>query len=166
MFKKVSVNDLNQNVFTEYEKNWMIVTAKKPDGSVNGMTVSWGALGRFWEKHTATIYIRQSRYTKEFIDSQDYFTISMFDGHKKELGIYGSKTGRSCDKLAESGMHLVELDGQPAYAESKCVFVCKKLYQDVFKLEDMTPEQQAEFYADGDRHTMYIAEITACYVNE
>ena len=166
MFKKVSVNDLKQNVFSEYENNWMIVTAMKPDGSVNGMTVSWGALGRFWEKPVATIYIRQSRYTKEFIDSQDYFTISMFDGHKQELGIYGSKSGRNCDKLAASGMHPVMLDGQPAYEESKCVFVCKKLYQDDFKLEDLTAEQRAQFYADSDYHTMYIAEITACYVNE
>ena len=166
MFHKVDVKELKQNVFNEYENNWMIVSAKNPEGKVNGMTVSWGALGRFWEKPTVTIYIRQSRYTKEFIDSQDFFTVSMFDGHKKELGIYGSKSGRDCDKLAESGLHLTELDGQPAYEESKCVFVCKKLYQDDFKLEDLTDEQRKTFYADNDYHTMYIAEITACYVND
>ena len=166
MFHKIDVKELKQNVFNEYENNWMIISAKDPEGKINGMTVSWGTLGRFWEKDTVTAYIRQSRYTKKFIDSQDYFTISMFDGHKKELGIYGSKSGRDCDKLAESGMHLVELDGQPAYEESKCVFICKKLYQDDIKLDDITDEQRKAYYADGDFHTMYIGEITACYINE
>lgn len=166
MFRKVNVNDLEQNIFNEYENNWMIVSAKDPAGKINGMTVSWGALGRFWEKPAATIYIRQSRFTREFIDSQEYFTISMFEGHKKELGLYGSKSGRNCDKLAESGMHLAELDGQPAYEESKCVLICRKMYQDDIRLEDLTDKQRADFYPDNDYHTMYIAEITACYVNE
>lgn len=166
MFRKVNVNDLQQNVFNEYENNWMIVSAKSPDGRINGMTVSWGALGRFWEKPAATLYLRQSRYTKELVDSQDYLTISLFDGHKKELGIYGSKSGRDCDKLKESGLTLTELEGQPAYEESKCVFVCKKMYQHDFELNSIPAKALADFYPDNDYHTMYIVEIIACYVNE
>ena len=41
MFKKVTVYDLPYNVFQEINKNWMLISAKKPDGKVNTMTASW-----------------------------------------------------------------------------------------------------------------------------
>jgi flavin reductase (DIM6/NTAB) family NADH-FMN oxidoreductase RutF len=165
MFKKISVYDLNQNVFEEIGKNWMLISAKNPEGKVNTMTASWGAMGVLWGKETVTVYIRQSRYTKGFVDAQDYFTLSLFDGHKKELGVLGSKSGRDGDKIAEVGFHTVMVDGQPSFEESKCVLVCRKMYQDDIKLEDMPKEEVEKWYGDGDCHTMYIGEIVGCYVN-
>ena len=32
------------------------------------MTVSWGGLGVLWGKNVVNIFIRDSRYTKEFLD--------------------------------------------------------------------------------------------------
>ena len=153
MFHKIDVKELKQNVFNEYENNWMIISAKDPEGKINGMTVSWGALGRFWEKDTVTAYIRQSRYTKEFIDSQDYFTISMFDGHKKELGIYGSKSGRDCDKLAESGMHLVET----ASRLTKRVSAYSYAKNSIRMISNLTILQTSR-----ERHTMPTVTSTQC----
>ena len=103
MFIKKDVHELQQNVFTEIGKNWMLISAKNPEGKVNTMTASWGAMGVLWGKETVTAYIRQSRYTKEFVDAQEYFTISLFDGYKKELGVLGSVSGRDKDKIAEVG---------------------------------------------------------------
>lgn len=166
MFRKVSVYDLKWNVFEEINHHWMLISAKKPDGSVNTMTASWGALGILWGTETATCYIRQSRFTKEFVDSQEYFTLSLFDGRKKELGVLGAKSGRDGDKIAEVGFSVVEVDGQPTFAESKCVLICRKLYRDDIRLEDMSPAVRERHYADGDFHTMYIGEIESCWVNE
>lgn len=166
MFKKIDVYELSQNVFTEINKNWMLLTAKNPEGKVNTMTVSWGAMGIMWGKEAVTAYVRQTRYTKEFIDSQDYFTISLFDGYKKELGILGSKSGRDGDKIAMAGFNLTEVENQPTFEESKCVFVCKKMYNADMKLEDMSEELKEKWYGDGNYHTMYIGEIVACYINE
>ena len=164
--KKVSVYDLKQNVFSEIGKNWTLITAKKADGTVNTMTASWGAMGLLWGKETITVYIRQSRYTKEFVDAGEYFTVSLYDGYKKELGLLGSKSGRDTDKIKEAGFTLTEVEGQPTFAESKCTFVCRKMYQDDIPMDAMSRDVQDKWYADGDYHTMYIAEITACYVNE
>lgn len=166
MFEKISTENLSQNVFNEIGQNWMLISAKKPDGSINTMTASWGAMGVLWGCEAVTVYIRQSRFTKEFVDAGDYFTVSLFDGYKKELGILGSKSGRDGDKIAEVGFHPVLLDGQPGFEESKCVFVCRKMYSDDIKLDDMPDDVKKQFYSDGDYHTMYIGKIAGCYVNK
>lgn len=165
MFKKTSVYDLPFNVFEEINKNWMLITAKNPDGKVNTMTASWGMMGEIWGKEAVTVYIRQSRYTKEFVDSQEYFTLSLFDGYKKELGILGSKSGRDGDKISEVGFSIEEVDNQPTFSQCKAVLVCKKMYQDDIAIKDMKEDIVKAMYQDGDQHTMYIAEIVGCYVN-
>lgn len=165
MFKKTSVYDLPFNVFEEINKNWMLITAKNPDGKVNTMTASWGMMGEIWGKEAVTVYIRQSRYTKEFVDSQEYFTLSLFDGYKKELGVLGSKSGRDGDKISEVGFAIEEVDNQPTFSQCKAVLVCKKMYQDDIAIKDMKEDIVKAMYQDGDQHTMYIAEIVGCYVN-
>lgn len=165
MFKKTSVYDLPFNVFEEINKNWMLITAKNPDGKVNTMTASWGMMGEIWGKEAVTVYIRQSRYTKEFVDSQEYFTLSLFDGYKKELGVLGSKSGRDGDKISEVGFTIEEVDNQPTFSQCKAVLVCKKMYQDDIAIKDMKEDITKAMYQDGDQHTMYIAEIVGCYVN-
>lgn len=165
MFKKTSVYDLPFNVFEEINKNWMLITAKNPDGKVNTMTASWGMMGEIWGKEAVTVYIRQSRYTKEFVDSQEYFTLSLFDGYKEELGVLGSKSGRDGDKISEVGFSIEEVDNQPTFSQCKAVLVCKKMYQDDIAIKDMKEDIVKAMYQDGDQHTMYIAEIVGCYVN-
>lgn len=166
MFRKTTVYDLPYNVFQEINKNWMLISAKNPGGKVNTMTASWGMMGEIWGKEAVTVYIRQTRYTKEFVDSQDYFTISLFDGYKPELGVLGTKSGRDGDKIGEVNFTVEDIDGQPGFSESKCLLICKKMYQDDIRLQDMQKEVCERFYGDGDWHTMYIGEIVACYVNE
>ena len=165
MFKKTSVYDLSYNVFEEINKNWMLISAKNPEGKVNTMTASWGMMGEIWGKEAVTVYIRQSRYTKEFVDSQEYFTLSLFDGYKKELGVLGSKSGRDGDKISEVGFTIEEVDNQPTFSQCKAVLVCKKMYQDDIAIKDMKEDIVKAMYQDGDQHTMYIAEIVGCYVN-
>lgn len=165
MFRKTDVYSLDFNVFQEINKNWLLVSAAKADGKVNTMTASWGAMGILWNMETVTVYIRQSRFTKEFVDESEYFTVSMFDGHKKELSLLGTKSGRDGDKIAEAGFHTVMLDGQPAFEESKCILICRKVYKDDIRMEDMPEDVREKFYSDGDFHTMYIGQIVGCYVN-
>ena len=55
MFKKTDIHDLEQNVFQEIGKNWMLISAKNPEGKVNTMTASWGAMGMLWGKDTITV---------------------------------------------------------------------------------------------------------------
>lgn len=160
----MNVRDIEKNVFRMISDEWMLLTAKK-DGKVNTMTVSWGGFGVLWGKDVATLYIRPQRYTKEFIDAGEMFTLSFFGGeHMKELGYLGKVSGRDEDKIKAVDFHVEMVEEQPAFAESKMVFICKKLYEDTIKPELFKEAWIDEkWYPDKDYHTMYIAEITAAY---
>ena len=164
IFQKTEVKDITKNPFQMIGDEWMLVTAQK-EGVVNTMTASWGGVGVLWGKNVATIYIRPQRYTKEFIDAGEMFTLSFFGGgYKKEMGHIGSVSGRDEDKIKTVGFHVETVEGQPAFAESSLVFVCKKLYEDSIKPELFKEAWLDEkWYPDKDYHVMYIAEIVAAY---
>lgn len=164
MFNKVDINDLQFNPFDEISNHWVLISAKKDD-VVNTMTASWGQLGHLWGKNIVSVYIRPQRYTKEFVDAGDYFTVTLFDGYKKELGVLGSKSGRDGDKIQEVGFNIEMVDNQPTFKEGKMVFVCKKIYSDYIKPENFIDDCLDErWYPNKDYHEMYIGEIVGIYV--
>ena len=69
---------LSLNPFTLIGKDWALLTAGDETG-FNPMTVSWGNMGVMWNKNIVTVYVRPQRYTKEFIDRSDKFTLSFFE---------------------------------------------------------------------------------------
>ena len=60
----------------DLKNKWMLVTAAKSDGSVNTMTANWGGLGIMWNKEVAYVVIRPQRFTKEFVDAGEFFTLT------------------------------------------------------------------------------------------
>ena len=115
-YKKITTEDLSLNPFKRIAKDWMLITAEK-DGKANTMTAGWGGLGVMWGKDVAFIVIRESRFTKEFVDGSEYFSLTFFDeGYKKELGYLGSVSGRDEDKIAKSGLTLAP-DDAPYFKE-------------------------------------------------
>ena len=73
-----------------------------------------GRVGVMWGKPSATCYIRQSRYTKTFVDDSEFFTLTVLkDGCRDALNLLGSKSGRDMDKMHESGLTPVMVEGQP-----------------------------------------------------
>lgn len=51
------------------------------------MTISWGNIGFQWRKPVFIALVRESRYTKEFIDKSNEFTVTIpfGDSMKEEL---------------------------------------------------------------------------------
>ena len=79
-----------------------------------------------WGKKVAMVYIRPQRYTKEFVDRNDRFTISFYkEEYRKALSICGSKSGRDCEKEKEAGLTPYYVDGTTAFEEAELIFVCK-----------------------------------------
>ena len=105
----VAPEDFDQSVFRLIGKEWMLVTAKNQEGKVNTMTASWGGLGVMWGKNVAVTVLRPQRYTKEFIDQSESFTLSFYDDtFKKDLSYLGSVSGRDEDKIAKTMMGIIE----------------------------------------------------------
>ena len=161
-FKELPLGEVSLNLFTKLDKEWGLVAAGNADAS-NAMTVSWGGMGTIWNKPVVTIYIRPQRYTKQFVDANDHFTLSFFDSqYKQALSVLGTKSGRDGDKIAEVGFSPVQLDGTTTYEQADLVFVCRKLYADTIKPEcfvDASVDEQN--YPQRDHHTLYIRRSRA-----
>ena len=54
----------------------VLLTTKK-DGKVNTMTISWGGMAIEWGKPLFITYVRESRFTKEFLDATGEFTVNL-----------------------------------------------------------------------------------------
>lgn len=160
-FKETDPFAVEKNPFEMIGKSWMLITAKKDD-KVNTMTASWGGLGVMWNRNVAYIVIRPQRYTKEFIDAQDNFSITSFDeSFKKQLRYLGSVSGRDEDKIAKSGLTLNFIDNIPYFEEANLVITCRKLFSQPFMPENFHNKLLIqECYPNKDYHTLYIGEIT------
>ncbi|HPF86844.1 MAG TPA: flavin reductase [Candidatus Limiplasma sp.] len=165
-YRKVEIEPYAIKPFEAIGEKWTLITAQK-DGKVNTMTASWGGIGVLWSRNVVTVYIRPQRYTREFLDASDSFTVTLFDGYKKELSVLGSKSGRDGDKIAEVGFHVEQVDGQPTFREGKTAIVCRKLYRGRIRPEDfIAAEIVGSCYPKNDFHYVYIGEITGIYENE
>ena len=149
------------DIFTKFDKQWALLTAGNKD-SFNTMTVSWGGLGTLWSRPVATVYVRTSRYTHEFMDREDYFTISFFpEQYKKELGVLGSKSGRDMDKMNASGLTPKAVENSMTFEEAEATLICKKLFMQNLDPANMTAEIRDTFYSKDAAHDMCIGEVVA-----
>ena len=124
MFHEVDPNSLQENVFSLIGRDWMLITAGTAE-RCNTMTASWGGLGVLWGGPAATIYVRPQRYTKEFLDREEYFTLSFFgQEHRQALSLCGSKSGREVDKVKECGFTVQTARcGAPYFEQARLVLV-------------------------------------------
>lgn len=159
MFTKILAEEINQNMFELIGREWMLISAGTPE-KFNTMTASWGGIGVLFQKHIAWCVIRPVRYTYEFVEENDCFSLSFFGSeHKKSLSYCGSVSGRDEDKIAGSGLTPAFEEGVPYFEEAKMVLICRKLY-----FQDMIPENvpgavQEQWYPNEDFHRFYFAEI-------
>jgi hypothetical protein len=162
-FQKIAPQDFSAKPIAMIAKDWILLNAAKPDGSTNCMTVSWGGIGEIWGKPVAFLFIRPQRYTHEFTEAGNVFTLSWFaESMREKLAFCGAKSGRNVDKVKECGLTpLDDGDGAQYFAEATRVMKLKKLYSDAICPEGTADAELFEFhYPAKDYHTVYICEIT------
>ena len=166
MQKEINVRELKDNFVKMISNDWALLTAGTKD-NFNTMTVSWGGIGELWGKDVCFVFVRPQRYTYEFMEKNDYFSLSFFGGeYKKELGICGSKSGRDIDKMAETGFLPVDFENAVGYEQAKVNVVLKKIaYQDM-KPDGFIDESIMNNYANNDFHRVYVGEIVKVVVEE
>lgn len=159
-FQPYPIDLIEINPFTKIGKEWALVTAGDKE-KVNTMTVSWGGVGVIWGKNVVYIFIRESRYTKEFIDKNEFFSLAFLgEAYREALSYCGAHSGRDGDKFKEANLTPAFKHSIPYPDEANLVLLCKKmaavpLTEDTF----LDPQIKAKFYGDNDMHTMYVGEI-------
>ena len=163
--RTVDLKELSPEIFRVFGTQNALLTAGNREGC-NTMTIGWCGLGRIWNLPACTVYVRPERYTYGFMEDQEYFTVSvpLLAAHDR-IKVFGTKSGRDTDKLAESGMTLAFTEsGVPYVAESEWVLVCRKLYVQEMKGECLTDKGPEKFYQGEGWHKMYIGEVVEAYV--
>ena len=160
VFQPYPIDSIELNPFTKIGKEWALVTAGDKN-KFNTMTVSWGGLGVLWGKNVVYIFIRDSRYTKEFLDNGDLFSLSFLsEDYRESLSYCGANSGRDVNKFANAALTPAFRHNIPYPDEANFVILCKKMA--AVPIDETTftdPSISKKWYADKDMHTMYVGEI-------
>lgn len=163
-YVKVEPKELMENAFRLIGVDWMLITAGNP-GSFNTMTASWGGLGVLWNKNVCFIFIRPQRFTYEFMERSEFFTLSFFEEkYRKALQFCGAHSGRDTDKVAKTGITPRSGEhGSVFFDEARVVMECRKIYFQDIQPENFLSPEIAPNYQSGDYHRMYIGEMLGCW---
>ena len=158
MLHEISLNDLNENACGLFS-SWALAAAGE-EGHWNAMTIGWGGMGVLWNKNVVTVYIRPQRYTREFMDASDKFTVNFFPPEYKDALIYfGRNSGRDTDKAAATGLEADFDSGCPVIRQARLVLECRKIYRDVLKPECFIDKGIDLEYPEKDYHIVFAGEI-------
>lgn len=135
----------------------------------NTMTIGWCQAGRLWGLRTCTVYVRPERYTYQFMEEQEYFTVSVLPKDRKDaMALCGTKSGRDMDKIKECGLTVrTGAGGAPFFEEAELVLVCRTLYVQDLEPACVLPAGEEKvlpsYGAKGGWHRAYTGEIVEAY---
>lgn len=161
----VDFQSMTPEVFRVFETQNALLTAGDRE-TCNTMTIGWCQLGRVWNLPVCTVYVRPERYTYEFMESYDYFTVSVLPQEaKKIMALCGTKSGRDVDKVRECGLTLCYGAGDaPFFDEAEWVLVCKKAYVQALDAACVLDARiHGSYGAKGNWHRAYIGVVVEAY---
>jgi flavin reductase (DIM6/NTAB) family NADH-FMN oxidoreductase RutF len=159
--KNIDVNDFLARPVDIWLNKWFLLTAGDFQNH-NTMTVAWGSIGGMWSKPFVQVVVRPHRYTYKYMEEYQTFTLCAFsEKFQKKLSLLGSKSGRDGDKIAESGLTLIQSESveAPSFAEAELIIECRKIYWQDMEPENFLQEEINDKYPQKDYHRIYFGEI-------
>ncbi len=149
----------------------LLLTAWKDEtkSQANAMTIGWGMIGEIWSRPIWQVLVRPSRYTHQLIEKEGWFAVNVLGTEYNDaLKLCGTVSGRDRDKIAETGLTIVEGDGYgtPVIAESIIHYECHIVHANDFMPEAMVPDIREGSYPSGDYHSVYWGQIMDAQVDE
>ena len=164
--KEIKLFELSQNIVEMIAHQWMLITAGD-EKKVNTMTASWGMMGYVWNKPVVNVYVRPQRYTYQFMESQEGFSLCFFDEELKDVLKYcGSHSGKDEDKIAHCQLSTAYQDGIPYFKEASTVILCRKIAVSDLKSEQFLDEEIEKNYPNKDYHRVYTGEVMKVMVKK
>ena len=148
-----------------WSKQWLLLTSgdyKSKD--YNTMTVGWGSIGTMWNKPFIQVVVRPTRFTYEFMEKYDTFTLTAFpEKYKDQLKYLGTVSGRTEDKILKSGFTIIpsEKTDAPGFKEAELIIECKKIYWADMRPENFIDGKIEASYPEKDYHRIYFGETLA-----
>jgi flavin reductase (DIM6/NTAB) family NADH-FMN oxidoreductase RutF len=163
VFQPITTAQYQESFYKAIGQNWALLTSGTKD-KANTMTVSWGGVGVLWNKDVVFVFVRNSRYTKELLDSSGVFSLSFLDheAYSREYKYLGAASGRNEDKIAAARLHVAAKLGVPYIDEAATVILCTSLFKQELTTDAahfLAPGLDEKFYADKDYHNLYVGEV-------
>ena len=168
--EKITITDHGTEMLDALRQGVYLTT--RSGDKINTMVIGWGTVGIIWGKPVFICYVRESRYTRELLDSSPEFTVNMPTGpyDRSIFELCGSRSGRDMDKIAAAGLTPVEGStvSVPALAEFPMTLECRVLYRQAQDLGLIPESIRDACYPDNgagaDGHIAYIGEIVDSYI--
>lgn len=166
--KKVDFNRYLKDAVEQLPKGAFLCS--KDGDKDNVMSIGWGAFGSMWGRPIVIVCVRPSRYSHEIIDKTSEFTLSIpFNQSQKDnINFCGSYSGRDKDKFEEPS--IIKGKGQvldiPIIENCQLFYECRVLTKQRLTEEIADPKIKELYYAHGNYHDIYYAEILDCYILE
>ena len=168
--RKVEVTEVAGTITRALQNGGVYLNSRVAD-KINSMVIGWGQIGRIWNRQAFVSYVRVRRYTRELLDKNPEFTVSVpVNGQdRKAFEICGTKSGRDMDKIREAGLTAVpaEIVSVPAIREFPLTLECRVMYRQQQVAADLPEDIRAQFYSDEtEDHVVYYGEIVSAYILE
>ena len=166
IYKTVDPRSIKDNLIKCLAEEWALITAGGSD-NYNMMTASWGFFGEMWGSDSIAMVVRPQRYTMDFIENNDYFTVSFYGDKKDVHKICGSKSGREVNKTKETGLTPVANEKYVYFKEARMVLIVKKQFVQQIS-EDAFIDKTIidKWYPEKDYHNMIIGKIEKVLIAE
>lgn len=163
--QSIPIEEFTVKSYGLFEKQWLLLTSGDyHQQRYNAMTISWGGLGVMWGKPFTQVVVRPGRYTFEFMEQYDSFTLCAFPrGYRKALTLLGTKSGRDGDKITEAGLTPCAASAvkAPGYTEADLIIECRKIYWQDLDPSHFLAAEIHDNYTEKDYHRVYYGEIVA-----
>lgn len=163
----IAIDQFLVRIYRLWDRQWFLLTSGDfAQGYYNTMTISWGSLGVMWNRPFVQVVVRPTRYTYEFMERYDTFTLCAFsDKYRRALNLLGSMSGREGDKIAKAGLTPIASThvAAPAFAEAELVIECKKIYWDDFDPAHFIDPGIEANYSERDYHRIYFGQVLAIH---
>lgn len=161
----IELSRFHPKIFHLFDEQWLLLTSGDlAQGKFNTMTIAWGSLGVIWGRPFVQVVVRPTRYTHEFMERFDTFTVTALpEAHRDALNLLGKKSGRHGNKIAEAKLTPVRSThvAAPSFAQAELVLECRKIYKDAFESRHFLDPGIESNYPKKDYHTAYFGEIVA-----
>lgn len=164
-YTRISADKIPGNIIKMLSEDWMLITAGN-SAKFNTMTASWGGLGVLYNKPVAICFINPARYTYQFMENEDTYTLTFYtEAYREALNYCGNVSGRDTDKIKGSGLTPIATpDGSMAFSQAWMIIECRKLVSQSLSLDSINDKTEKEKRGTQPMHKMYIGEIINVWV--
>ena len=108
----------------------------------------------------ATCYIRPQRYTREFVDREEYFTLAFFDEeHRKAWPCAAVRAGVRWIRFGSAALPSKRRSAARLILSRPSWYVCRKRYAQPMDPDRMPEDVKEKWYPGQDYHILYLGEI-------